>query len=108
MSNNKGYYNKEKSFITEPELKEEAPIEVAPEVIEEVKEEIKEIPEIRQEIKPAPKAREEYKPVSNERGKVILITRDGCVAENLNKPGDTRRLFGSDFLAKNLGDIVEF
>jgi len=104
MSNNKGYYNKEKSFITEPELKEDAPIEVAPEVAEEVKEEIKEIPEIRQEFKPTPKVKAEPK----QQAKVILITRDGCIGEVIGQPGNNRSFYGSEFLSKNLGDIVEF
>jgi len=104
MSNkNKG--NKVESFVAEPVVIEEAPIEEAPVAVEEVKEESKEIPEVRQEqVKPAPQVKAQPK---NE-GRVILITRDGCIVENTKVSGDNRRLFGADLLDKKIGDIVEF
>jgi len=104
MSKNKGYNNQE-SFVAEPIVVDEAPIEEAPIAKEEVKEEIKEIPEVRQEVKFTPKVKES-KP-SNQKAKVILITRDGCIVETLGQNKTNISLYGKDYLNKTLGDIIE-
>ena len=95
----KGYNNS--SFVEEVAVEENS-VELVSEAVEEEKK--NESVEAQEEVKPTPQVKSQFK----HKGKVVLITRDGCIVEDIETPGNNRRFYGSEYLTKKPGDIVEF
>lgn len=84
-------------YIAEETIeKEETPIEESP------KEAVFERAEIEEKV---PEEKTIIKPVLKKKGKVILITRDGCIVDH---KGTNVRLYGKEFMAYHTGDIIEY